>query len=52
MDVTVDAYGIQADDLIGIEKNNGSEKNVMTLEQLTRIYGYVHENESMQNNNG
>lgn len=41
VDIEVDAYGIQADYLAGIDKDNGSEKAVMTQEQLTRIYQYI-----------
>lgn len=52
LEVTVDAYGIQADSLDGIEKDSGSEKRVMTQEQLSRIYGYVQENEHSESNSG
>lgn len=39
--VNVEAYGIQADYLKGIEKDSGSVKAVMTKEQLETIYAYL-----------
>ena len=45
LDVRVEAYGIQADYLEGIEKDNGTEKAVMSQQQLSEIYSYVMESE-------
>ena len=39
--INVQAYGIQADYLDGIEKDSAGEKAVMTASQLTQIFGYV-----------
>ncbi len=39
--VNVEAYGIQADYLKGIEKDSGNVKAVMTKEQLETIYAYL-----------
>ena len=41
LNIEVKAYGIQADYIEDIQKNNGDEKALMTAEQLTRIYSYV-----------
>lgn len=41
--VMVEAYGVQADGLDGIEKNNGEDKAVLTAEQLAAIYGMLEE---------
>ena len=52
LNVTVEAYGIQADSLDGIEKNNGSVKAVMTEEQLLTIYSYIEEPDGSGNDTG
>lgn len=39
--IQVDAYGIQADYLEGINKNNGNNKAIMTQAQLNTIFGYI-----------
>ena len=39
--IQVDAYGIQADYLEGINKNNGNNKAIMTQDQLNTIFGYI-----------
>lgn len=41
LDIYVQAYGIQADYMGDISKNDGSEKSVMTAEQLSALYSYV-----------
>ena len=43
--INVQAYGIQADYLDGIEKDSAGEKAVMTVSQLTEIYGYISDTE-------
>ena len=43
LDVKVDAFGIQADYLENIIKESGNEKAVMSIENLSTIYGYVTE---------
>ena len=43
--VNVQAYGIQADYLDDIEKDSAGEKAVMTVSQLTEIYGYISDTE-------
>lgn len=46
LDVKVDAFGIQADYLGDIIKEFGNEKAVMSVENLSIIYGYVMESEN------
>lgn len=43
--INVQAYGIQADYLDDIDKDNAGEKAVMTVSQLTEIFGYINDTE-------
>ena len=43
--INVQAYGIQADYLDGIEKDSAGEKAVMTVSQLKEIFSYINDTE-------
>lgn len=50
VEVTVDAFGIQADDLEGIKKDQDGHKAVLTEQQLSAIYNFVRDAEEPGNN--
>ena len=50
LDILVDAYGVQADGLEGIDKDSEGGKTILTQEQLSNIYSFIHQDEMSEQN--